>query len=83
MPFLEDGTPVDIVLNPLGVEPYECRPDLETHLGWACAAGQQVGEGQSQHAQGRCELLCSKLRKIDGTMKIIQLLDEKDLVELV
>ena len=28
MPFLEDGTHVDIVLNPLGVpSPHECRPD--------------------------------------------------------
>ena len=38
MPFLEDGTHVDIVLNPLGVP---CRMNvgqiLETHLGWACA----------------------------------------------
>ncbi len=35
MPFLEDGTPVDIILNPLGVPPHEHRPDLEAHLGWA------------------------------------------------
>ncbi len=37
MPFLEDGTPVDIVLNPLGVPSrMNIGQILETHLGWAC-----------------------------------------------
>ncbi|MFM7100227.1 MAG: hypothetical protein ACKO3N_03550 [Verrucomicrobiota bacterium] len=37
MPFLEDGTPVDIVLNPLGVPSrMNVGQLLETHLGWAC-----------------------------------------------
>jgi DNA-directed RNA polymerase subunit beta len=36
MPFLEDGTPVDIVLNPLGVPSrMNIGQILETHLGWA------------------------------------------------
>jgi len=36
MPFLEDGTPVDIVLNPLGVlSRMNIGQILETHLGWA------------------------------------------------
>ena len=45
MPFLEDGTPVDIVLNPLGVPSrMNVGQILETHLGWACAGlGRQVG----------------------------------------
>ena len=39
MPFLEDGTPVDIVLNPLGVPSrMNVGQILETHLGWAAAA---------------------------------------------
>ena len=38
MPFLEDGTHVDIVLNPLGVPSrMNVGQILETHLGWACA----------------------------------------------
>ena len=38
MPFLEDGTPVDIVLNPLGVTSrMNIGQVLETHLGWACS----------------------------------------------
>jgi len=37
MPFLEDGTPVEIVLNPLGVPSrMNVGQLLETHLGWAC-----------------------------------------------
>ena len=46
MPYLEDGTPVDIVLNPLGVPSrMNVGQILETHLGWAAAKlGQQVGE---------------------------------------
>src|SRR5690606_23670195 len=46
MPFLEDGTPVDIVLNPLGVPSrMNVGQILETHLGWACAGiGRQIGE---------------------------------------
>jgi DNA-directed RNA polymerase subunit beta len=48
MPFLEDGTPVDIVLNPLGV-PSRMNPGqvLETHLGWIAATGWDVGEGNA------------------------------------
>jgi DNA-directed RNA polymerase subunit beta len=38
MPYLDDGTPVDIVLNPLGVPSrMNVGQILETHLGWACA----------------------------------------------
>ncbi|MGA9190541.1 MAG: DNA-directed RNA polymerase subunit beta [Anaerolineales bacterium] len=37
MPFLEDGTPVDLILNPLGVPGrMNIGQVLETHLGWAC-----------------------------------------------
>ena len=43
MPFLEDGTPVDIVLNPLGVPGrMNIGQILETHLGWAAATGWNV-----------------------------------------
>ena len=46
MPYLEDGTPVDVVLNPLGVPSrMNVGQILETHLGWACAGiGRQIGE---------------------------------------
>ncbi|HRQ80159.1 MAG TPA: DNA-directed RNA polymerase subunit beta [Azospirillaceae bacterium] len=46
IPYLEDGTPVDIVLNPLGVPSrMNVGQILETHLGWAAAGlGRQIGE---------------------------------------
>ena len=45
MPYLEDGTPVDIVLNPLGVPSrMNVGQILETHLGWAAAGlGKRIG----------------------------------------
>jgi DNA-directed RNA polymerase subunit beta len=51
MPYLEDGRPVDIVLNPLGVPSrMNVGQILETHLGWAAAGlGRQVGEMLDQY----------------------------------
>src|SRR5213079_2990317 len=40
MPFMEDGTPIDVILNPLGVPSrMNIGQVLETHLGWAAAHG--------------------------------------------
>ena len=46
MPYLEDGSPVDIVLNPLGVPSrMNVGQILETHLGWASSnLGRQIGQ---------------------------------------
>jgi DNA-directed RNA polymerase subunit beta len=46
MPYLEDGTPVDMVLNPLGVPSrMNIGQILEIHLGWAARnLGRQIGE---------------------------------------
>ncbi len=45
MPMLEDGTPVDIILNPLGVPSrMNIGQVLETHLGWAAKHGGENGE---------------------------------------
>src|SRR3569833_4119159 len=50
MPFLEDGTPVDIVRNPLGVPGrMNVGQVLETHLGWIAKQGWQV-EGTPEWA---------------------------------
>ena len=46
MPFLEDGTPVDVVLNPLGVPGrMNVGQVLETHLGWVAKSGWEAPEG--------------------------------------
>src|SRR5690606_33416739 len=46
MPYMADGTPVDIVLNPLGVPSrMNVGQILETHLGWAAKGiGHRIGE---------------------------------------
>jgi len=47
MPFLEDGRPVDIILNPLGVPSrMNIGQILETHLGWVAAHGGENGDRQ-------------------------------------
>ena len=85
MPFLEDGTPVDIVLNPLGVPSrMNVGQILETHLGWACAGlglriGQAVDLYNSKHDT---KPLKEILRKVYGDDETIKSLGEKDLVEL-
>jgi DNA-directed RNA polymerase subunit beta len=53
MPFLADGTPVDIVLNPLGVPGrMNVGQVLETHLGWVAKTGWQV-EGDDEEWKDR------------------------------
>jgi DNA-directed RNA polymerase subunit beta len=89
MPFLEDGTPVDLVLNPLGVPSrMNVGQILETHLGWACRnLGKQVGELVEEYRRGgqmREELL-SVLKTSYGEKifkEQIEPLDDDQLVEL-
>jgi DNA-directed RNA polymerase subunit beta len=53
MPFLADGTPVDIVLNPLGVPGrMNVGQVLETHLGWVAKTGWQV-DGEDEEWKAR------------------------------
>ncbi|MGA8040273.1 MAG: DNA-directed RNA polymerase subunit beta, partial [Acidimicrobiia bacterium] len=53
MPFLADGTPVDIILSPLGVPSrMNLGQVLETHLGWAAAQGWEPFEGTSPAVKG-------------------------------
>jgi DNA-directed RNA polymerase subunit beta len=53
MPFLEDGRPVDVVLNPLGVPSrMNIGQILETHLGWAAAHGVFAENGDAPAANG-------------------------------
>ncbi|MEZ5647985.1 MAG: DNA-directed RNA polymerase subunit beta [Alphaproteobacteria bacterium] len=67
MPYLADGTPVDIVLNPLGVPSrMNVGQILETHLGWACVGlGMQIGEILTK-LDGSTEPLRKKLKDIYG-----------------
>jgi DNA-directed RNA polymerase subunit beta len=86
MPFLEDGTPVDIVLNPLGVPSrMNVGQILETHLGWAShGLGRQIGEALKTHTAEQRPALEKVLLKVYGeeTSKVIKKLDDNQLVEL-
>ncbi|MGP0099080.1 MAG: DNA-directed RNA polymerase subunit beta [Terriglobales bacterium] len=64
MPYLEDGTPVEIVLNPLGVPSrMNVGQILETHLGWAGAElGKKIGELLKQN--NRTEVIRRDLKTL-------------------
>ena len=70
MPYMEDGTPVDIVLNPLGVPSrMNVGQILETHLGWAAQKlGQQINELWEQYKAGQAseKELRAKLKDVYG-----------------
>jgi DNA-directed RNA polymerase subunit beta len=75
MPYMEDGTPVDIVLNPLGVPSrMNIGQVLETHLGWAAKGlGNRIGEMLEEKAS------VPKVRKFLGE---IYNSDKKDRVDM-
>ncbi|WP_234052091.1 MULTISPECIES: DNA-directed RNA polymerase subunit beta [unclassified Xanthobacter] len=80
MPFLADGTNVDIVLNPLGVPSrMNVGQILETHLGWACAGlGKQVAAAvDAYYAQNDLKPLRERLETIYGKPEIEQLKDDE------
>jgi len=68
MPFTEDGTPIDIVLNPLGVPSrMNAGQILETHLGWAAKElGKKVGEMVDNYYRQCCspEVIKKQLKRI-------------------
>ena len=85
MPFLEDGTAVDIVLNPLGVPSrMNVGQILETHLGWACAGlGKQVGQAVNAYMKSKdASPLRQKLTSIYGKHETIDAMDDAALAEL-
>ena len=86
MPYLEDGTPVDVVLNPLGVPSrMNVGQILETHLGWACRGlGKLIGESIDliQEKDKDAKNLRKTLNDIYGKNETIDALKRDDLVEL-
>jgi DNA-directed RNA polymerase subunit beta len=87
MPFLEDGTHADIVLNPLGVPSrMNVGQILETHLGWACAGlGKRIGQAVDAYlanAKQDTKPLKETLKKIYGDDETIKSLNDAELMEL-
>ena len=75
MPYLADGAPVDVVLNPLGVPSrMNIGQVLETHLGWAARGlGDQVNELVEQHCGA--DVLRAKLKEVYADPDISRVLD--------
>ena len=90
MPYMEDGTPVDIVLNPLGVPSrMNVGQILETHLGWAAKElGKQLNDMMEQYKRGEKTIkeLNEELKNVYGEKQFkedITSLNEEELVEMV
>jgi DNA-directed RNA polymerase subunit beta len=91
MPFLADGTPVDVVLNPLGVPSrMNIGQIFETHLGWASLEmGAQikklVNDYQAQGKKGNISDLRDKVTKVyssKGDLAAVKAMNDNELVEL-
>ena len=87
MPYLEDGTPMDIVLNPLGVPSrMNVGQILETHLGWAARGlGKKVGAAaEAAYASGNTKDLRKTLKDIydeDQYKADLDVMDDAQLLE--
>ena len=85
MPYLEDGTAVDIVLNPLGVPSrMNVGQILETHLGWACRGlGVKVGEALHAYQESnKPKPLKDLLKSIYGDDKAVAALRDDQLIDV-
>ncbi len=93
MPYTEDGTPVDIVLNPLGVPSrMNVGQILETHLGWASAnMGEQIGDiidafkTKKKMSEDEKKTLDKKLKAAYGDREFnekVSKLDNSELLEM-
>jgi len=85
MPFLEDGTHADIVLNPLGVPSrMNVGQILETHLGWAAAGlGKQIGAALDAYKKtSDFKALKASFDAVYEDNEIIASMDENELVEM-
>lgn len=79
MPYLADGTPVDIVLNPLGVPSrMNIGQILETHLGWAARGLGKKIEKMLEDKKNKAKDIRAYLEKIYNT-ESVKLADLKDL----
>jgi DNA-directed RNA polymerase subunit beta len=85
MPYMKDGTPVDIVLNPLGVPSrMNIGQILEAHLGWAAKGlGEKIGSMlQEQAAIGELRKFLDKIYSVSGRDSDIGSLSDEEILEL-
>lgn len=85
MPYLNDGTPVDIVLNPLGVPSrMNVGQVLETHLGWASKElGRKVGQMIDSHqSQRNIRQFLNSIYSVGKTKESLTGLNDDELITL-
>ncbi len=85
MPFLEDGTPVDVVLNPLGVPSrMNVGQILETHMGWACRGlGRIIDDAlEKYHESGQGKALREQMIRIYGPNEFKANIKDEELASL-
>ncbi len=85
MPHMEDGTPVDVVLNPLGVPSrMNVGQVLETHLGWAAkGVGLKLGKMlQQQAAIAEVRQFLDKVYNASGKQEDLDSFSDKEILEL-
>ena len=85
MPYMADGRPVDIVLNPLGVPSrMNVGQILETHLGWAAKGiGLRIGEMLQRHAKiSELRQMLDKIYNRHGQTAELDSLDDTAVIEL-
>jgi DNA-directed RNA polymerase subunit beta len=85
MPYLDDGTPVDIILNPLGVPSrMNVGQILETHMGWACRGlGVMIGDALDQYGESlKSDELRKLLHSIYGDNEAVDDAEDEQLIEL-
>jgi len=85
MPYMADGRPVDIVLNPLGVPSrMNVGQILETHLGWAAKGiGLRIGEMLQRQAKvAELRQMLDKVYNRHGQRAELESLDDGEIVEL-
>jgi len=85
MPFMRDGTPVDIVLNPLGVPSrMNVGQVLETHLGWAAKEiGKKISElTKKQNSPKQIKEYLKAIYHNEDTQKLIDELADSQVIEL-
>jgi DNA-directed RNA polymerase subunit beta len=85
MPYMADGRPVDIVLNPLGVPSrMNVGQILETHLGWAAKGiGLRIGEMLARHsAASELRRMLDKVYNHHGQKAEIESLNDDEVKEL-
>jgi DNA-directed RNA polymerase subunit beta len=85
MPYMADGRPVDIVLNPLGVPSrMNVGQILETHLGWAAKGiGQRIGDMlEAQASANEVRKYLEKVYNSSGHPEDLKHLADKEVLEL-